>query len=183
MRFPVPLIMLVLTVPLGLAQSYWTVVDDDGRAADVVQAANFAASMKASTGVEFSGRTMSQARGEVSDVDDLFVVFFRGERATIMADYGEFSDLFGTASRLLEDRGLSVTIVEPDASLFGVEEEEPAPVAEEAVPEEPIPEPVPEPLVQETVEEPVEETVAPPPAREGFFKRVTGWFARLFGRG
>jgi len=113
-QFPLLVLLCVLLLPSALANPvYWTVVADDGTAADVVSAANFAASMKASADVSFSGKTESQVADADQDPADLLTVHLQGDTAEIV--YGTnpaFEQIADLAARYLRDQGFTVTTSE-----------------------------------------------------------------------
>lgn len=124
------ILLALLLVPLVAAHGhpeYWTVVYDDASASDVVSAANFAASMKGSVAVDFTGKTFSQARDAMltQELDETFIVIFDGTEATIMAD--GFSQVTQASRTYLERQGFSVDVVQPDESFFLPEQNEEEP--------------------------------------------------------
>ncbi len=135
-------ILCALSLPLALAQPvYWTVVADDGTAADVVNAANFAASMKASADVSFAGKTESQVADADQDPADLLTVHLQGDEAQIV--YGTdpaFEQIADLAKRYLRDQGFTVTIREGvDTSAPVREPPRTMPVPLEDLPTDPTP--------------------------------------------
>jgi ABC-type Na+ efflux pump permease subunit len=123
-RIVVALLILAL-VPTALAEQYWTVVDDDAPAANVVHAANFAGSMKASAGASFTGKTSSQAADALQDVDpdEVFIATFDGDSVTIAANGDRFDSLLGIAVSYLDARAVSQRDEPASPSQDGQEQE------------------------------------------------------------
>ena len=182
MRAFLAVLIACIVAPFAIADTvYWTVVPDDGTASDVVNAANFAASMKASVGVTFSGRTDSQVEQSWPN-QERFLVRFEGRTAVITAADEELADV---ARRYLEEQGFAVS---QDAADEPEEEPEEEPETEDAgreAPEEPaiiytdyVVEAPDERAADRPMDsEPDDAAVEQPP---GFLRRLWGWFARVF---
>ena len=139
-------LLCIALLPFALAQPvYWTIVADDGTAADVVNAANLAASMKASVDVSFTGKTESQVADTDQDPTTLLTIHLQGSDAEIA--YGTdpaFSTVVDVAQRYLEEQGFTVSVTSgvdtaaparaPPRSMpvpDGLSPEDPTPVLEE----------------------------------------------------
>jgi hypothetical protein len=179
-------LVLLLAPSINAASDYWTVNADDGKAVDVVAAANFAASMKANAGVSFSGRTDSQLP---SNLGDAFLVRIQGDEATISVRGSADSSLVELAAEYLQHQGFSVDVqkrptsmtVEPDIEDYPAEDQA---TTEDEPQEEPKDyAPVPPPTIADAIEPlepPLPELVEEPQERPGIFSRLWNWFAELF---
>ena len=185
-----PFILALLALPAHAAY-YVTVVDDAALASDVVNAANFAASMKASAGVSFTGVLASEAPMRIAvRSDPVMRVDLRGMEATILADEGEFSGVIDVATRYLEGQGFDVRVNPSEGN--GRMQRVPLDIEDET-PQERLTEDVPADDTQdieeleEDVVQPVEDDLpvdAAPDAQEpptpGVFSRFWGWLKGLF---
>jgi hypothetical protein len=193
MKFPFLLVtFLVAIASVSAAPAYWTVFDDAGAASDVVNGANFAASMKATVGVSFTGMTESQATASNQDVDDLFVVRLHGTTAEI--SYGTdnaFDEVADVARTYLRDQGFSVTVSDTPqenreaptrAPPTTAPTENPTPKPKNDVIENanavlvPPPQPLPTPVADPQPQAPEPEVEEQP----GFFTRLWTWFVDIF---
>ncbi len=190
MKFPLLIVVFLIAVAsVSAAPVYWTVFDDAGAASDVVNGANFAASMKASAGVSFSGKTESQVATSGQNMEDAFIARFDGKNVEI--SYGSnsaFADVVDVARTYLRDQGFSVTVREYDEHNTNAPTRSPpsAPSKEEetagdASPIESGAEAViPEPIAVLPQEEPVAQDATEQEEEHGFFGRIWRWFADLF---
>ncbi len=190
MKFPLVIVAFLITVAsVSAAPVYWTVFDDAGAASDVVNGANFAASMKASAGVSFSGKTESQVSTSNQDMNDAFLVRFDGTNVEI--SYGSnsaFDDIADVARVYLRDQGFSVTAREYDERNTEAPTRSPpsAPPKEEETTEEESPiesgaeAVIPEPIAVIPQEEPAAQEAIEHEEERGFFGRIWHWFSDIF---
>ncbi len=177
---------------------YWTVVQDNAPASEVIAAANFAASMKSAADVSFTGKTRSQVSDALraQDLDDTLIVFFDGKSAKIMQGTLPELDLAAReAQAYLRDQGYTVTmssdtrILEGDSMGNGdTRTPSSSPPAVENVTAAPQQQGGNEVLQTPDMPQPAAENTdtAPPmppaqaPEQEGAFSRFWQWFAGLF---
>lgn len=185
---------------LGLEASYITLVDEDGPVTNVLNAANFAATMTA-LDVTFTGLTVNEARDQLTKkgVENSLLVYFDENRVTLYkGTRGTIPEVADAAEGYLNDQGFSVASVGP---LFEVNEpvaqetkereepevEEPEPVEEERVEEEILVDEEPQtnpPTIEAEAEpvvpEPEEEIEEPEPEEPGIIAKIWRWIIKLF---
>lgn len=189
------MLAIALMLPMVSAAQYWTVVPDEGSTINVVNGANYAATMKSSASTEFTGKTVSQAKQELvtTDIEDVFIVIFQGSSVIIMP--GEDVDneqILEATQRYLDDQGYDYSVEEPNMEYFFGEEKEDA---KEPVADEPVDDHTDESIEEEIAEEEqvqnvsdrptLEPPVAPEPEPDkedgpGFFARTWRWLMSLF---
>lgn len=198
------LLFLLLVVPLASAQSeYWAIAAEDGTTMDVVNAANFAASMKGSVAVSFTGKTFEQARDSLIEqpLEDTVAVVFDGDDALVMANEDRFPKVVEASVKYLRGQGFSVDVEDPDTSYFLGEEEvenpQACPMDAKVCPDgssvgrnpetcEFLPCPVvPEPREEPPAQIDEDDEFVPPPRdlvedRPNVLVRVWRWFAGIF---
>jgi len=113
-----------------------TIVEDDGPISNVVNAANFAANMKALAGVTFTGVLASEEDISVAiRSDPVMRVIFDGDTAQIVADEDEFSTEIEIARSYLEDQGFTVELFKPEGRPLRAAVETEAPEPAVVIPE------------------------------------------------
>lgn len=196
------LVLALLPAALAATPSYYTVVDDDAPASDVVSAANFAASMKGSVAVTFSGKLASDMEGMTgAQLQDSVIVVFDGRDARILrggnpAFDAQFDDVVEASQIYLDRQGFDVTVGTASPAEFGSSDDADsdggaAGEAEPEAPETTAPARNTTNTTQQDADDLVVEVQAPqeqelpPPAPEapeepGVFSRMWRWFAGIF---
>lgn len=188
-------LLLLAATPLALAEEYWTVVYEDGDPRDVINAANFAASMKGSAAVTFTGKTEVQAREELISTRDVLAVVFSGREVLILEGSNIPQNVIENVQVYLARQDFALSYGRPSDLLEGEDVEENAPELPEPDPvEEPNPVEAPDPVnVSEPSQEPQEPQEESPPQelpeqeREdrqakgpSILVRVWRWFSGIF---
>ncbi len=109
------IIVLVLMAPIALAApNYWVVVPASGEAMDVVNGANFAASMKGSAAVTFESREYVDAIEEVESIDrdELVAVVFIGDSAELISGDDRNALVYDNVVAYLEREGFTISYVD-----------------------------------------------------------------------
>lgn len=194
------LMVFLLTVSFASASwsPYFTVVDDTAPASVVVDAANFAASMKASTAVSFSGRVVPDVLS-TKPGDEEFLVVFDGKTAWILRDpkstIAYFDTVEPTAKAYLEDQGFTVLDSPPSSQsekktvIQETKPSAPSPEVNETSENSPLAPVAPQPVVdvqeEEFMPEPdkewtQEDTSKPDDETPGVLSRLWRWFVDIF---
>ena len=171
-------IALLVLSPV-LAEEYWAVVREDGTTQDVVNAANFAASMKGSVATTFESRTDEQIIEADPEFDEVLAVLFEGDDLIVMqGDDPAFQRVVDNIVVYAQNQGFDVEF-ESGEDVFPQPEQIEVPEPVEELPEvddevivQEEPEPAPPPAYESEPQ--------PAPERPNVFVRVWRWFAGIF---
>jgi len=204
MKSIIVVLFLLLAAPALAATSdakYLIVVGATAPASDVVLGANFAASMKANTGITFTSAIDTDAYASITSLAGKTIIVINGKekRIKILGSNSQAAQYFREqgfsvaeiASPVKEDLLLQTPVPatkpavideRPEEAPDTQDEKTPEP-QEQDVPQEPAKEPE-KPLLQPKDSEPVQDEPMPEVLTQsdtpGLFSRIWGWFAGLF---